>query len=79
MMKLHELRLQFDVGGFVGCTITYSPLGNGYILIANAKTKTKDACMTAQRGDQLRVFKSIDAAVSAARNVGFKDILLSLH
>ncbi|MEZ8360872.1 plasmid replication protein RepB [Vibrio splendidus] len=78
-MKLNEIRLQFDAGAFKGCSVTRPMLSNeGYILICHGKKSSLDTYLTAQRGTDARVFKTTDAAISAAYQIGFREIMVSL-
>lgn len=62
----------FDAGGLVSATVCRAPLMGGYILSVKTKKGTSHP-MTSQRDDagHPRGFKTIDAAVSNARKVGF--------
>ncbi|KJY79900.1 hypothetical protein [Vibrio nigripulchritudo] len=78
-MKLNEIRLQFEAGAFKGCSVTRPPLSDqGYILVCHGKQSKLDTFMTSQRGTDARVFKTTDAAISAALQIGFRNITVSL-
>ncbi|EGQ8126953.1 TPA: hypothetical protein ACGSUT_002718 [Vibrio parahaemolyticus] len=78
-MKLHEIRLQFEAGAFKGCSITRPLFSNeGYILICHGKKSSLDTFLTAQRGSDARIFKTTDAAISAAYQIGFREFKVSL-
>lgn len=78
-MKLHEIRLQFEAGAFKGCSITRPLFSNeGYILICHGTKSSLDTFLTAQRGTDARIFKTTDAAISAAYQIGFREFKVSL-
>ncbi|ELV8693343.1 hypothetical protein QNE54_004736 [Vibrio fluvialis] len=78
-MKLHEIRLQFEAGAFKGCSITRPLFSNeGYILICHGKKSSLGTFLTAQRGTDARIFKTTDAAISAAYQIGFREFKVSL-
>lgn len=78
-MELKELKIIFDNGGLKSATIKKAPLMNGYILIIETTNKNVHV-MTAQREDSNipRAFKSIDAAISSAKKIGFQRITVDL-
>ena len=53
---------------------------NGYIVVFDAKDKSKKYHISGQRTKgESRVFKTIDAAVKNVRDIGFRDITVSLQ
>ena len=79
-MELKELKIIFDSGALKSAVVTTVPMKTGYMLIVK-DNKNKDNMMTAQRSGkhEPRVFKSIDAAVSNAEKIGFKEIHVDLR
>ena len=78
-MELKEMQTAFDAGGLVSVTVFRAPLVGGYMLSVKTK-KGSDHPMTSQRDTKghPRGFKTIDAAVSNARKVGFTTISVEL-
>jgi len=66
-------------GAYKRCVIAKAPMSAGYILMVDGKNNDLNACLSAERGEGARVFKSLDAAASAAKQVGFNDVYVSLH
>lgn len=78
-MKLNEIRLQFEAGAFKGCSIVRPSLAaQGYILICHGKESKLDTFMTPQRGTGARIFKTTDAAISAAMQIGFRTVTVTI-
>lgn len=66
-MQLKEFRLLFPTGTLKSACVVPSPMESGYLLLID------EQALLAQRGG-VRVFKTIDAAVFAARDIGFSDV-----
>ncbi|MBY7814406.1 plasmid replication protein RepB [Vibrio fluvialis] len=66
-MQIKDLRLLFDAGSLKKAQIVRAPMGTGYILLIDKHI------VQAQRGGD-RLFKSIDAAVESAHNIGFRKV-----
>ena len=78
-MEIKDLKILFDNGALITATITNQILDNGYIVIFEAKDKSKKYHISGQRTQgEPRVFKTIDAATRNAREIGFKNISISL-
>jgi hypothetical protein len=78
-MELKEMQTAFDAGGLVSVTVFRAPLVGGYMLSVKTK-KGSEHPMTSQRDTKghPRGFKTIDAAVSNARKIGFTTIAVEL-
>lgn len=78
-MEIKELKVLFDNGALKTVTVTKKMMGSGYVVIFDAKDKSKQYHISAQRTKgEPRVFKSIDAAVKNAHEIGFHTITVSL-
>ena len=79
-MELKEMQTAFDAGGLVSVTVVRAPLVGGYMLSVKTK-KGIEHPMTSQRDTKghPRGFKTIDAAVSNARKIGFTTIAVELE
>lgn len=78
-MELKQLQTVFDAGGLKSATVASAPMQDGYILIVKDIHK-KEQMMTSQRAEkkQPRVFKSIDAAVTNAGKIDFREVKVVL-
>lgn len=71
-MQVKELKTLFDAGCLVSAIITPIPMFKTYQLIFKQK-KGPDIILESQR-DNIREFKSTDAAINTARGIGFRQI-----
>lgn len=77
-MLLKEIQLLFDDGSMNQCTITDAPLAEGlYNLCFARRGKKEDVLLETQRGG-VRNFKSYDAAILVAKEVGFRNISIEV-
>lgn len=78
-VELNQLKMVFDSGGLNNVVVTPIEMKKGYMLIFKDKEKNNHI-MTTQRSDkhEPRVFKSIDAAVANASQIGFKKVSVEL-
>ena len=78
-MELKEMQVVFDAGGFISATVSRAPLVGGYMLTVKNKNG-RDTPMTSQRDTKghPRGFKTIDAAVTNAKKIGFTKITVDL-
>jgi len=76
-MELYELKNVFDAGGLTSVTVARAVLSGEYILIFKNKNN-QSICMSSQRSETPRTFKTIDAAARNAEKVGFKEITVNL-
>ena len=75
LLELKELQMVFDVGGLQQAIISEWAIANAY----NVTFKGKDGeygFKGQRQKNALREFKSIDAAMSSIRKVGFKKALI---
>lgn len=80
IMKLDELKTIFETGALINCSISPVPMQEGLWMLT-VQGKKKDVCytMTAKRsGDEPRAFKTTDAAISAAKQIGFRKLNVHL-
>lgn len=77
-MKITEAKVRFDSGFFKTATVHKTSdlldTAKGWILSLQAKSKKDDAIIESQRSAEPRIFKTVDAAVSAASGIGFSQI-----
>jgi hypothetical protein len=66
-MNVNELNLLANNGVVVSATIVDTPMGTGFNVQVELKNSINDVLITDTRNDQVRVFKSIDAAVAVCR------------
>jgi hypothetical protein len=66
-MNVNELKLLADNGVVAGATIVDTPMGIGFNVLVELNNSINDVLVSDTRHDQVRVFKSIDAAVSVCR------------
>jgi hypothetical protein len=66
-MNVNELKLLADNGVIVGACVVDAPMQNGFNVQVELKNSINDVLVSDTRNDQIRVFKSIDAAVSVCR------------
>lgn len=78
-MEIKDLKSLFDNGALKTATVTKAMMGTGYTVIFDAKDKSKHYHISGQRTKgEARVFKTIDAAVKNAHDIGFQNITVSL-
>ena len=78
-MEIKDLKVLFDNGALKAATITKEMMGSGYVVVFDAKNKSQQYYISGQRTKgEPRVFKTIDAAVKNAYDIGFRDITFSL-
>lgn len=66
-MELKDLKLLFDAGSLKKAIITHEPMLTGYLLMIDHHV------LDTKRG-RVRIFKTIDAACKAAKDIGFNRI-----
>ena len=78
LMEELQAKWTFDQGGFSKAMIAPTPMGAGYHLhLVRFGRQHETMVLELQRGGW-RVFKSIDAAVNTANNIGFRRIEVDL-
>lgn len=79
IMELNELKIVFDAGALKSATVTPAPMQSGYVLMFNDKVGVQHFMMP-QRSklNEVRIFRSIDAAIANAQKVGFKEVMVKL-
>lgn len=70
-MQKSEAAVRFDSGGLKKAEIVKAPMSAGYVLLL-------DGTVMAAKREPERVFKTIDAAVKTAEDIGFKKIVVTL-
>lgn len=77
-MRLDQLRLLFDAGDLQSCTLLPALLDDGPALRWELHVKRRNGalvalCLNRKRNgaEQTRVFNSLDAAFTAAKEIGF--------
>jgi hypothetical protein len=76
-MKQKEVMICFDAGVFKSCVISPAPLiRNGCILLLQ-QNKVGTQVLETQRGGE-RTFKTYDAAIAVAKEIGFRRIIIQL-
>lgn len=75
-MQESEVKLLFAAGNFKAVTVVNAPMQSGYHLQFTGKSGEL-ILIEKQRGD-LRVFKTIQGAISTAYDIGFRDIRVIL-
>ena len=78
-MEIKELKVLFDNGALKTATVTKAMMNTGYTVVFDAKDKSKQYHISGQRTKgEPRVFKTTDAAIKNAHDIGFKTITVSL-
>ncbi|MCP4588392.1 plasmid replication protein RepB [Pseudoalteromonas sp.] len=78
-MEIKDLKMLFDNGALKAATVTEEMMGSGYVVVFNAKNKSHQYHISGQRTKgEPRVFKTIDAAVKNAYDIGFRTVTVSL-
>ena len=85
MAQLKEMKLLFDAGALASCYIKHAVMQSGYILVVQRNKRAiadgGDAVehLHGQRDlESPRTFKTIDAAVSTAREIGFRKVSVEI-
>jgi hypothetical protein len=78
-IQVKEAQLIFDSGVLTSCEVvrTIMESQKQWTVILTRKDKVKFS-LRGQRGDAPRVFKSVDAAVNSAGEIGFRQITVAL-
>lgn len=78
-MEIKDLKVLFDNGALKTVTVTKEMMGSGYVVVFDAKDKSQQYHISGQRTKgEPRVFKTIDAAVKNAYDIGFRTVTVSL-
>jgi hypothetical protein len=83
MMEEKELKIAFLTGGLSSAIVVPAPMNNGFILTIrkkHAKDESDISLKKQQRTkkDELRIFKTIEGAISAGRRIGFRKFTVEL-
>lgn len=80
-MRLDQLRLLFEAGDLLAAEIVTAPLEPGPVPRWGCQFRRRNGAMVTldlnrkhQGADQVRIFNSLDAAFSACRSVGFREV-----
>ncbi|WP_429037545.1 plasmid replication protein RepB [Aeromonas media] len=77
-IKEVDAKLLFDAGALERAMIIRNNGSDGYnLFLAMSGEERKAVAIERQRGG-LRIFKSIDAAVATAKNIGFNTMIVSV-
>ncbi len=79
-MQQKDLTLLFSAGDLTDCFMVSNPLGEGWLMICHRRNG-EGVQLTAKHGlkdGRPRVFKSLTAATNVARQIGFKEMAVSL-
>lgn len=72
-MILKEIQILFDAGALAACEILRAPMQDEWYLVFIRKSDKAMLSLTTQRsGEDVRCFKTLDAAYKAAAGIGFK-------
>jgi len=78
-MELRDIKSAFTTGGLSSLSISYTPLLAGYIVTVKTKSGREHPLTTQREGEGCpRSFKSVDSAIAAIKNVGFKQVTIDL-
>lgn len=77
-MEELQAKWVFDQGGFSKALVVTTPMGNGYHLHLVKFGRNSDTSVLERQRGGWRVFKSIDAAVSTAKSIGFRRVEVDL-
>lgn len=78
-MQLKEAKIRFDAGCFKGVALVEAFMQKGYNLQLLGTQQSDSAVLSSQRADsQPKVFKSADAAIKAAADIGFREVVVRL-
>jgi hypothetical protein len=74
-VQIKEAKIRFNAGNYKGVQVIEALFDGGYNILLTGKKESDSTLIGAQRsGDTPRLFKSIDAAVKNAREIGFLKI-----
>ena len=71
-MEQKDLKLLFDSGVLTKAHIVRAFMSDGYYLRFDRKGKLDPVFVTTRRGDDPRVFKTVEAVFEASKNIGFR-------
>lgn len=78
-MQVKEAKIRFDAGIYKSALVTEAIAAKGYNLHLLGKKKSDDIFIVSQRDTGApRLFKSTDAALKNARDIGFTEITVKL-
>lgn len=74
-MQIKEAKIKFDAGCYKQACITDALMASGYNLTLVGKKQADNAVLSSQRASEdAKEFKSYDAAIKAAKDIGFQEI-----
>jgi hypothetical protein len=71
------MTIYFDAGAFTSCIIAPAPLSQGGYILLLQQNKAGTQVLETQRGGD-RTFKTYDAAIEVAKEIGFRRIIVQL-
>ncbi|PSU13848.1 hypothetical protein C9J03_05350 [Photobacterium gaetbulicola] len=75
MLQLKEVKLLFDAGVYKEALVTRALMQDGYNLHLIGVKKSDNTCLSSQRASsEAKTFRSADAAISAAKDIGFREL-----
>jgi hypothetical protein len=78
-VQIKEAKIKFDAGCFKQACITDALMSQGYNLTLIGKKQADNAVLSSQRAsEEAKAFKSYDAAIKAAKDIGFQDVTVRL-
>ena len=77
-MQQKELVLLFGAGDLVSCGMSPAPMQSGYVLSFHRRKGHPVSIHSHRDRNNPRIFKTADAAIRAAQEIGFRTITISL-
>ncbi|MFK4136645.1 plasmid replication protein RepB [Pseudomonas luteola] len=76
-VNLAEMRILYECGALTEATLAPAPMEPGFIMVVKRRDG-KEEIMSVTKGDRHKIYKSLDAASSDAKRVGFKEVILKV-
>lgn len=78
-MQEKEIKIHFEAGNYSKCEVLLNPMETGYLLAFWRKSAGNPDILRSFRRQEPRVFKTIDAAVKCAKEIGFRRITIVIE
>ncbi|KPZ12408.1 MULTISPECIES: hypothetical protein [Pseudomonas syringae group genomosp. 2] len=72
-VNLSEMRILYECGALAHATLAPSPMESGFIMIVKRKDG-KEETMSTTKGERHKIYKSLEAASTDAKRIGFHEV-----
>lgn len=72
-MNLSELRMLYECGALANATLAPAPMESGFIMIVK-RMDGKEETMSTTKSERHKIYKSLEAASSDVKRIGFQEV-----